>query len=557
MATFSSGSYALVGVTLPVTAETLDNQVVTFNIGGIIDTFDIQSDTGATTTVNQTVELADTLNLTAAGGLIVLGTGVAGVDIVNTTITAGGSLIAGGILASLLNGGSITYGAGGGTFSIGTAGTILSLSLGSEAIRGFTNAADIIDDHALQFSAITGYSVTGIGTGTQTVTVTDDGGNFSFTTSAAQLTNGSFTSADLDAGTLKFSADSNGGTLVTVCFLRGTRIATSDGETAVEDLCAGDRVATRRNGATVFHPVHWIGNGRMTMAREVADFPVRIRAGAFRDNVPHRDLLVTSEHCLFVDGKLIPARMLVNGRSITVDTGIKDYEYFHVELDIHAILIAEGLEAESYLDTGNRGNFLNANVANLRPDFAVDQAHRSWMLDAAAPLAVDRGTVEPIWKRLDERATALGLTVSKAEAKMVNEPDLCLLTESGLKIMPTLSTGRTYAFVIPRDTGLVRLMSRSARPSEIVGPFLDDRRELGVLVGKIGISRECRRSISWAHLTDTTLPGWHVMEDQASCRWTTGDAVLPIDLHSSGGGPVFLDIEVISAGPYLVSALAA
>ena len=557
MATFNSGSYTLTGVALPVTAETSANQIVTFSIVGLLDTFNIQSDTGATTTVNQTVNLADTLNLTAAGGSIVLGTGVAGVDTVNTTITAGGSLIAGGTLASLLNGGAITYGIGGGTFSIGTAGTVLSLSLGSEAIQGFTAGADIIDDHALQFSAITGYSVTGTGTGTQTVTVTDDGGNFSFTTSAARLSNGSFTSVSLNAGTLKFNADSTGGTLVTVCFLRGTRIATADGETAVEDLCAGDRVATRHDGMTVFRPVHWIGSGKRSMAREVADFPVRIRAGAFHDNVPHRDLLVTSEHCLFVSGKLIPARMLVNGRSITVDTGITDYEYFHVELDIHAILIAEGLEAESYLDTGNRGNFLNTNVPNLRPNFVVDPAHKSWMLDAAAPLAVDRETVEPIWKSLDERATASGLAVRKAEAKMVNEPDLCLLTESGLKIMPTLSTGRIYAFVIPHNTGVVRLMSRSARPSETVGPFLDDRRELGVLVGKIGISKGCRRSITWAHLTDSTLPGWHVMEDQASYRWTTGDAVLPIDLYSSKGGPVFLDIEIVSAGPYLMSAFAA
>ena len=39
-------------------------------------------------------------------------------------------------------------------------------------------------------------------------------------------------------------------------------------------------------------------------------------------------------------------------------------EYFHVELDRHDVLFAEGLAAESYLDTGNRGLFANG---GLRP----------------------------------------------------------------------------------------------------------------------------------------------------------------------------------------------
>jgi hypothetical protein len=32
-------------------------------------------------------------------------------------------------------------------------------------------------------------------------------------------------------------------------------------------------------------------------------------------------------------------------------------DYVHVELDRHDILLAEGLPAESYLDTGNRAAF--------------------------------------------------------------------------------------------------------------------------------------------------------------------------------------------------------
>ena len=557
MATYNSGTYNLVGVlSTPVTAETLANQTVTYNIAGVLDTFTIQSDAGAATTVNQTVNFADTLNLAAAGGAIILGTGVVGVDAVNATLTAGGSVVLGGTLASLLTGSSFTYGTGGGTIVTGTAGTLASLTLNSP-INGFTSSADIIDDRALGFSGITGYTVTGTGTGSQTVTVNDGSGNFTFTTNAANLTNGTFAAANLNAGTVKFNADASGGTRLTVCFLGGTRIATPDGETAVEDLQAGDLVATRCDGATTFQPVHWVGGGRMKAAHRIEEFPVRIRAGAFSNDVPHRDLLVTSEHCLFVDGKLIPARMLVNGRSITVDTGITEYDYFHVELDAHAILLADGLETESYLDTGNRGNFLNSAVPSLRPDFTVDAAHKSWVHDAVAPLAVDRDTVEPIWKRLEARAIALGLAASATPARMVTEPELRLVTSTGLEIEATLFDGRVYAFVVPGNIGAVYLRSRTARPSEIVGPFMDDRRELGVLVGRIGISEGRRRLMSTQHLTEAALPGWHGLEDQACCRWTAGQAALPVDLSWSEGRPVFLDIEVISAGPYLAVPLAA
>ena len=556
MATYNSGTYTLTGAVASVTAETLANQTVTYNIVGLIDTFNIQSDPGASTTVNQTVNLADTLNLAAAGGAIIIGTGVAGVDTINSTLTAGGSVVLAGTLANLLTGGSFTYGTGGGTIVTGTAGTLVSLSLGS-VVNGFTSSADIIDDRALGFNTITSYGVTGTGTGTQTVTVNDSSGNFSFTTSAANLIDGSFTAANLNTGTLKFSADASGGTLLTVCFLGGTRIATPDGETAVEDLKAGDLVVTHRGGMTVFQPVRWVGSGKMNKARQIEDYPIRIRTGAFIDNVPHRDLLVTSEHCLFVEGKLIPARMLVNSRSIAVDTSIANYDYFHVELEAHAILVAEGMEAESYLDTGNRGNFLNGEIANLRPDFTVDPTNKSWAHDAAAPLAVDRKTVEPIWRQLELRAITVGFTAGAVQVRTVDEPDLHLVTESGLEIEPTLFDGQFYAFVVPGHIGQIYLKSRTARPSEVVGPFLDDRRELGVLVGKIGISEGRRRVMSTLHLTSAALSGWHGLEGQAPCRWTNGHALIPVDLSWSEGRPVFLDIEIISAGPYLTDILAA
>lgn len=45
--------------------------------------------------------------------------------------------------------------------------------------------------------------------------------------------------------------------------------------------------------------------------------PVRIARDAFAPNTPSRDLVVSPPHAIFVDGKLVPAKLLVNGMSIT------------------------------------------------------------------------------------------------------------------------------------------------------------------------------------------------------------------------------------------------
>ena len=147
-----------------------------------------------------------------------------------------------------------------------------------------------------------------------------------------------------------------------VCYAAGTRILTVTGERTVESLMQGDIVLTLASGELVPQPVRWIGRRRIDLTahpRPETVAPVRIRRGAFAENMPHRDLLVSPDHAVFVDGKLICARQLVNGTTIRQETGWAAVEYFHVELDAHAILLAEGLPAESYLNTGNRGFFAN------------------------------------------------------------------------------------------------------------------------------------------------------------------------------------------------------
>ncbi|HEY8289464.1 MAG TPA: Hint domain-containing protein, partial [Acetobacteraceae bacterium] len=164
-----------------------------------------------------------------------------------------------------------------------------------------------------------------------------------------------------------------------VCYARGTHIATPHGDVAVEDLKIGQTVLTADGTAM---PIVWIGRRQVDCRRHanplVAE-PIRIARGAFADGLPRRDLLVSPQHGLLVDGVLVPARLLVNGGSIRRERGAGRVAYYHVELARHAILLAEGLPAESYLDTGNRMLFDNGGqVLALHPDFAAITPERAW-----------------------------------------------------------------------------------------------------------------------------------------------------------------------------------
>jgi uncharacterized repeat protein (TIGR03803 family) len=136
---------------------------------------------------------------------------------------------------------------------------------------------------------------------------------------------------------------------VLACFLPGTWIATPTGERAIETLAAGDLVLTATGEAL---PVVWLGHSRVQ--RRVADpltvLPIRIRAGAISSAVPSRDLLVSPGHAILVDGVLVHAVALVNGRSIVREWAAPAvFTYWHLELDAHAVLLAEGTPAESFL----------------------------------------------------------------------------------------------------------------------------------------------------------------------------------------------------------------
>jgi hypothetical protein len=145
----------------------------------------------------------------------------------------------------------------------------------------------------------------------------------------------------------------------TVCFLAGTAIACPGGARPVEDLAVGDLVLTADGDV---RPVRFVG--RQSFATLFADpcrtRPVRIAAGALGDGLPLRDLCVSPDHALLVDGALVQAGALVNGTTIAPMTDLPArFTYFHVELDDHALILAEGVPAETFVDNVTRRRFDN------------------------------------------------------------------------------------------------------------------------------------------------------------------------------------------------------
>jgi len=133
------------------------------------------------------------------------------------------------------------------------------------------------------------------------------------------------------------------------CYLRGTNIRAPEGERRIEELKIGDPVVTLSGESK---PIKWIGRRRFKKSSEHwgKDFePIRISAFAIDERTPHRDLYLSPNHRIYIDGVLIPAKYLVNGLNITqcAPEGADIIEYLHIELFAHDVIYAEGMTAET------------------------------------------------------------------------------------------------------------------------------------------------------------------------------------------------------------------
>jgi hypothetical protein len=337
--------------------------------------------TGAGVAASVTVKSGATLDLSgatlnAAGGFVdnglVIGTGVIGVG---TAITGGGAIAANG--GTLEIDGSVDATGAATTFVIGAGADLKfggsvgnfdgvdpqidftgngTLDLTSEG-RG--SGGELFAFHGVVDNFAAGDSIKVLGPA--------DTVHFDAASDVLTITSGHNVEAQIQlagkytAGSFSMSESSGVTTITTsaICFMAGTRIRTPDGETAVEDLKPGDLVLAADGLA---RPVVWLG--RQTISTVFADplrvWPVRIKAGALADNVPARDLLLSPDHAVLVEGALIHAGALVNGVSILRETVVpKVFTYYHVELDDHALVLAENTPAESFIDNVDRLGFDN------------------------------------------------------------------------------------------------------------------------------------------------------------------------------------------------------
>lgn len=143
------------------------------------------------------------------------------------------------------------------------------------------------------------------------------------------------------------------------CFTPGTLIDTPQGPRPVEALQVGDRVTTLDHGA---QPLRWVGHSpvsslRMALHPELR--PILIRAHAFGHNHPARDMLVSPQHRILIEGwraemlfaepqVLVAALHLVNDRTVLRAPFVTQTTYIHLQCDAHEVLISDGLPTESF-----------------------------------------------------------------------------------------------------------------------------------------------------------------------------------------------------------------
>lgn len=280
----------------------------------------------------------------------------------NVTTGGGNDTITGDGVDNVLNGGagtdSITGGGGNDTLIGGTGADELFGGLGDDEIylaegdSAFGGSGD--DLFVLGDLAEAGASTitlvggeTGETTG-DTLLLTPDVSNTDIT----------FTNTDDAAGGLSGNFTMTDGTVVTfseieniICFTPGTRILTPRGERRIEDLRAGDKVITRDSGPQT---IRWIGHRTVEGRDKFA--PIAINSNVMEG--ARRPLLVSPQHRILFTGYraqllfgesevLVAAKHLVDGSDVRVLEREK-VTYFHMMLDRHEVVYAEGAATESF-----------------------------------------------------------------------------------------------------------------------------------------------------------------------------------------------------------------
>lgn len=527
--TSADGSPVTASVSLNGLLDTSVTALSTYTVTAEKNTY-VTVTTGAVSLGTHVVVNADGGSANLAGGLLEAVSGIT-VNISNGGMFDGNGMIS---AASAL---TLNFQDGGGTLNLVGSSDGLAL-LDGASINGFGAGDNIIVESNGATATISDVSYDGL---FNTSTITFSNGD------TLEL-NGEYQDTDPDADNyLATVADTQGMGTVLVCFLPGSMVRTARGEVAIEDIRVGDEVLVLEEGAEVFRPVSWVGMQSVTVRPglypDEAGYPVRIVRDAIAAGVPYKDMLVTPEHCLFMQGRFVPVRMLVNNRTIYYDRDITSYTYYHLETGHHSVITVDGVLTESYLDTGNRHGFRQPG-----PVVGFPGREKTWAADSAAPLDVSAGFVRPIFDAIAARARDHDIAPHGPAMETTADADLHLVTDSGTVLRCMHHANGFAFFMVPPDVQMVRVMSRTSRPSDTVGPYVDDRRHFGVLIQDIKLFEgNVGRSIA-THLAPDVPDGWYAGESTTS-RWTNGRALLELGpRYPASIGLLCMQVRV--AGPY-------
>jgi len=157
-----------------------------------------------------------------------------------------------------------------------------------------------------------------------------------------------------------------GNEIIIVCYTKGTHILTKNGYKLIENITLNDKIVTKGkiynnlftepNSKLKLEHLLWISKFKPKQMNKKSR-PICIKKHALGNNYPIKDLYVSPGHNIIIKNKMFLAKDLVNGSTIYQDNDCKEVEYYHLELESHSAIFANGLLAESYLDVNNRGVF--------------------------------------------------------------------------------------------------------------------------------------------------------------------------------------------------------
>lgn len=160
-----------------------------------------------------------------------------------------------------------------------------------------------------------------------------------------------------------------------VCYAKGTLILSKNGFIPIENLKIGDKIITNgkiynnkfilKDSKIQTKYLLWVSRFKVKNLNSNSR-PVCIKKNAFGQNCPFKDLYVSPNHSLLLNGKMTIAKDIINGTTIYQDYECNDIEYYHLEFDSHSAICANGILAESYLESNNR--YIFENVEKIRPN---------------------------------------------------------------------------------------------------------------------------------------------------------------------------------------------